>query len=645
MLYLAETPSHSRLLAKRVERGTLRRLARGIYSDDFDRTAEEQITAGIMAIVGHLFPRAYVSHSTAALRAPIDGVLFISEAAGKRNALVLPGVRVVRLPALPHPEIERIEAPTAVVRTRDDEPGLVMVGVSSALQMVFESLMPARHYPKKRLPEAALLELIEHLSARDRQRAAAFAERNGLDAEYRRYTRLTAGSEMSAAVHAPGLRRFELYFYNWHVGTLMALSNAEFRYDYAPGWAIELSRELPLRGGGRERTSYEGPRMPAFFENFLPEGWTENRILKTYRLDPDDRVGLLASTRKYLSNLTLRPLNIPESEFRFDAHTVRLGDIAPDPATVIRAREHIEHDPETARFWRELRQRGAVGLSGIQPKLPVSLTLESGQPSVSIGDLRNPCTHILKFQSPHYEFLVENEWATMELARRAGLGAAPVRLVTFGEESPFRGQSLLVERYDIPDQAALDRDQAGLELTLQEDACSILLLSRAEKYRTSLERVATALRNLGLSDDPADPGLWGLVRHVAFSWLVANGDLHAKNVSAVRIIRPGTLGAFPELTRLEYSPLYDLLNTTLAIPDDDFALPVNGKKDKLRVRDIAELAARWKGARSIAEEQIMAVAVGVRRNLDDVLGHAHLPEVMTERYRRVVDTRLRAFGV
>ncbi|HEY9449260.1 MAG TPA: HipA domain-containing protein [Gemmatimonadaceae bacterium] len=233
----------------------------------------------------------------------------------------------------------------------------------------------------------------------------------------------------------------------------------------------------------------------------------------------------------------------------------------------------------------------------------------------------------------------------MELARRAGLDAAPVRPVDFGEKSPFRGRSLLVERYDIPDRAALDRDQAGLELMLQEDACSILLLARTEKYRTSLERVATALCALGLSDDPAALGLWCPVRHVTFSWLVANGDLHAKNVSALRIIRPGTLGAFPELTRLEYSPLYDLLNTTLVIPDDDFALPVKGKKNRLRVRDIAELAERWKGARSVAEEQIMAVAAGVRRNLDDVLGCAHLPEAMAERYRRVVDGRLRAFGV
>lgn len=99
------------------------------------------------------------------------------------------------------------------------------------------------------------------------------------------------------------------------------------------------------------------------------------------------------------------------------------------------------------------------------------------------------------------------------------------------------------------------------------------------------------------------------------------------------------------VARFDYSPLYDLLNTTLAIPDDDFALPVNGKKNRLRVRDIAKLATWWRGTKSVAEEQIMAVAVGVRRNLDEVLGCAHLPEVMAERYRSVVDGRLRDFGV
>ncbi len=642
MIFVAETESQSRMLAKRVERGALTRLARGVYSDDFDRPAAEQIAANILALIGRLYPDAYVSHSSAALRGPVDGVLFLSSAKGKRNAVSLPGVRVVRLAALPYPEIQRIESPSLIVGTRDGIPEPVIVGVSSALQTVFECLTPARRYPQKRLPEAALFELIEHLSAKDHARAQAFADRNDLQTEYTRFLQLTRGRETRAAVRTEGLKRFELYFYHWHVGTLTALSNAEFRYEYAPGWDIELSRELPVRGTGV--VSYEGPRMPAVFENFLPEGWTESRILRTYHLDPSDSVGLLASTKKYLSNLTLRPLDIPDAEFRLDAHDVRLTTLAPDPATVIDAVEQIEHDPETSAFWRELRARGAVGLSGIQPKLPVSLTLDERIPTIRIGDLRHACTHILKFQSPHYEFLVENEWATMELARRAGLPAAAVRLIRFGERSPFTGPSLLVERYDIPTRAELDGSPLGLELMLQEDTCSLLLLTRAEKYKTSIERIAVALRDAGVPDDDSPTGLRMLLRHVAFSCLVGNGDLHAKNISVARMIRPGRLGAAPELGRVRYAPLYDLLNTTLVIPGDEFAIPVNGKKNNVRSRDIAQLATRWKGDVRRADEVVMDVAMAIRRHLDDVLGVAHLPAAMAERYRRVVDERLATFG-
>jgi hypothetical protein len=64
--------------------------------------------------------------------------------------------------------------------------------------------------------------------------------------------------------------------------------------------------------------------------------------------------------------------------------------------------------------------------------------------AVRISHLRNPCTHILKFQSPHFEFLVENERAMTEPARRAGPRAAPIRIVDFGEQSLLRGRSLVV---------------------------------------------------------------------------------------------------------------------------------------------------------------------------------------------------------
>jgi hypothetical protein len=46
--------------------------------------------------------------------------------------------------------------------------------------------------------------------------------------------------------------------------------------------------------------------------------------------------------------------------------------------------------------------------------------------------------------------LVENEWATMELARRIGLASPDVRMVEFEAGSRLKGRALLIERFDIP---------------------------------------------------------------------------------------------------------------------------------------------------------------------------------------------------
>ncbi len=99
------------------------------------------------------------------------------------------------------------------------------------------------------------------------------------------------------------------------------------------------------------------------------------------------------------------------------------------------------------------------------------------------------------------------------------------------------------------------------------------------------------------------------------------------------------------LRAIEYSPLYDLLNTTVAIPDDDFAIPVNGKRNKLRPRDIAIVAERWKGQKRVAEALMQQLARHVRLHLHDVLTISQMPEQLSERYFRVVDSRLRDFGV
>lgn len=71
-----------------------------------------------------------------------------------------------------------------------------------------------------------------------------------------------------------------------------------------------------------------------------------------------------------------------------------------------------------------------------------------------------------------------------------------------------------------------------------------------------------------------------------FCYLTSNADMHLKNFSLME----NEIGAY------EFSPAYDLLNTALVIPDDkeESALTINGRKNKLKMKDFDSLAVSLK---------------------------------------------------
>jgi serine/threonine-protein kinase HipA len=643
-LYIGDTERSKALLRKASERRAIRAISRGVYTDDFERPDEEIVGENLLALIGRLLPGWHLSHSSAALRGPVDGFLFVSgpTAVTGRN-LELPGVHVIRLRQLAHPETDLIEAPTQVATGLQSPPQPVFVRVSTPLQTVFEVLSIARTYPQKKLGDEVVAEMIGRLPAVDRERAERFAARNGLRREFLRYQAISFGTAAAAGVRVQEPDAFDLYFYGWQVGTLTHLGSNEYRFTYAPGWPTQLSPQLPRATGG---ASYEGRGMPAFIENTLPEGWTERVVLASNKLSREDLFGLLSTTRKYLSNLTLRPLGIPEDELEFDALSARLDDLARVAPGTVEASEEIGGMPDDPELWRRNRLEGPLRVSGVQAKLPVSLTQGGGAVHLRLGDLRHPATHILKLPAADFPRIVENEWATMELARRAGLNAAPVAMVSFGEESAYHGlgRSLLVERYDIPPRATLKRAGSGLRLMLQEDACSLLLLPRERKYATSMERVADALKAAGVPADARENGMDAFLKLAIFSWIVGNGDLHAKNVSVMRFFRPDALGRPPAVERVEMTPLYDLVSTRLYIRRDDFALPVDGRRQKLKPRNFVTLAQRWGATRADVLAAIEEIGRGIRTHLDAVLGESGLLEEQAETYRTVVRENLEGLG-
>ena len=69
-----------------------------------------------------------------------------------------------------------------------------------------------------------------------------------------------------------------------------------------------------------------------------------------------------------------------------------------------------------------------------------------------------------------------------------------------------------------------------------------------------------------------------------FSFLVGNSDMHLKNWTLVR-----------DAGRAVLSPAYDLLPVRLLVDDqDEFALPINGRKNRLESRDFEVLGKHLK---------------------------------------------------
>lgn len=627
-IYIGNSTSDKSAIRAAAARGVLRRIARDVYTDDLQTTPEELIRENLLAIIGKLQPEWHLSHSTAATLAPINGLVFLSGFSKKYTPLELPGVKVVRLPDLKYPEVERVEAPTIVAPKLSSRAEPVRVSVSGPLQTVFECLSTAKHYPEKLIPEHKIVELIGNLSAADVDRAGAFAVRNDLKSEHWKFLQLCKDQSVGTGIEIAKSNTFAIYFYGWQIGNLTALQSNEFKFEYSPSWKVALSEELSLN------KIYEGRRMPAFFENLLPEGWTESQLQATFKIAKEDTVALLATTQKYLSNLTLRTTDFDDKDLVFDTLDYALSEISSD-SVVMKVRGDIAKESNLQEVFRNLGKKGPMRISGIQPKLPISLESQREKdPELKIGTFRNSCSYILKYQSPLFPNLVENEWATMELARRIGLPTAPVKQVEFRRKSLFPGRALLIERYDIPRKQKLAELDSSVRLALQQDAASLLKLYRQDKYDTSAERVADALRAAGLAPDQLNLYL----QHLLFSWMVGNGDLHAKNVSIIMWYRPGQLGGAPVLDTVAYSPLYDLVNTQIHISGDRFAFPINGKNDKLKIKDFAAVANRWGLEKSTVSSFAQSIADGIRRELPKILELSGLPSEQQAQYLSIVQS-------
>lgn len=339
-------------------------------------------------------------------------------------------------------------------------------------------------------------------------------------------------------------------------------------------------------------------KLPAFIVSLLPEGWLESVLH-----DRDERA-TLRSGKRYMSNITIVENPAELAALPLDLLLTRLeayrsGSLFTG-AYAGPGRGAIERD-----FEHNLAQIYARSdtprLSGVQIKAPMYLD-PTGVLAPSIG---TPFTHILKpAGAGGFEGLPLVEWTGLMLGKAAGFDVPDAAIINMPNHmSP----ALLVERFDIRTGSGDQR------LLAMEDFCSVLDLAPQSKHDGSIERVGRALT--ALSTSPNEDMLI-LLKRALFAWLIADGDMHLKNIALLKIAEPGD----SVFRSVRLAPLYDTVTTRVfpGLEQDRMALKINGKDERLRRSDFRALVSTTGLRAADADAALDEMVNGLRSALDSL---------------------------
>ena len=250
---------------------------------------------------------------------------------------------------------------------------------------------------------------------------------------------------------------------------------------------------------------------------------------------------------------------------------------------------------------------GKMSISGVQEKVSVALSPDKSELRISAAGGR----YILKPQPARYPSVPQNEHVTMLMASAAGIETPPFGLVWLKDGSP----AFLIKRFD--------RLEDGSKLQV-EDFCQLSGSALRDKYRGSGEQCVRLLKQYA-----SEPLIEArkLFKMLLFSWWVANGDHHLKNLSLLTT---------PEGIR-RLAPAYDLLCTRLVMPGDmNLSLPITGKQSKLNRNSWLEFAdycglAR-KAAQRLLSDQIEATEPAIR-----LIRGSFLPDAQKDQYVEILN--------
>jgi len=349
------------------------------------------------------------------------------------------------------------------------------------------------------------------------------------------------------------------------------------------------------------RKTYEvaGYNLHPFFAGLLPEGMRLKALRNILKTSEDDLFTLLlGSGGDTIGDISISAADTAPPAIRGEAYELEQVNFHELFQSSIATQDPAERAKD-------------LTIAGVQPKISAGMISFP----VQVKMRRRFC--ILKLSPTEFPRISENEFFFTEMAGACGLEVPRCMLVKDRDGS----SGLLLERFD----RRFNKSSKKAEKIHQEDACQFLDRYPADKYRLSFREIAegVAMRSSAPIVECAK-----LLRLKAFSYLITNGDLHAKNISIAT--DPGT-------GSVRLTPAYDLV-ATLPYGDRTMALSFEGRDDNLKARDFIAFGERC-SVRAPAMRRILSELVEVSAPWIERLNEIGLSEKQTANLASVMRKR------
>jgi serine/threonine-protein kinase HipA len=321
--------------------------------------------------------------------------------------------------------------------------------------------------------------------------------------------------------------KLSVYILGREVAVLESVGDFKSVVTYLPNTAMDdfVSLTMPVR---TESYGWDD-QLPPVFQMNLPEGYLLQVLQEQF--GPHIGANPIALLSVIGRNMVGR-IQVAAAGARLDG-----------PAKPVEVAELLQGDNSEEAFTELVRQHATSGVSGVLPKF-LDIEKENVPDAASSGNQLGPHQkatllthrHIIKGSSRRLPFAALNEYLCMKVLEKV--------LPSAKTEVSRDGNALVVSRFDV--------DDDGQPLCGMEDFCALLGLRPAQKYETTWERIARAVRD-HVPGGRQYETFQRLTATLLLTYALRNADCHSKNIALLYTSRAD----------VHLSPAYDFLTTSV----------------------------------------------------------------------------------